>query len=347
MGIIYTSLPTPKIYKYTAMTNNNLKTILLLLIFLLVSCRNEDNSNQTTIVSIIKEKNSRKYDSIEKGLLDQINSDGIDVHINFYSLDNDELSIIRTANNVRDDNSSIAIVIGENATLLSMNIIVPQSIIFAGCFDNLSLSNIAKNKIQNNNITGVYVDLDVTKYIGTISENNVQSIAYLYTKNSAMSANTSKHITQYCNNANIKYYPLEIEKDFNSHDIENIIKHKDIDYMILANEEYINNNIYSIAYLCDKYSIPLINTDISEAVNTAILFSLDFNYYYLGRQLALLLDDVINNNRKTDRLNFVQLSDSYRILINEDVANEYNIKFTEEIVDKSSIIIKDGKVIRK
>ena len=233
-----------------------------------VSCRNEESSKKTTIISIIKEKNTRRYNSIEKGLLDQINSDGMDVHINFYSLDNDDLSIIRTANNVRDDNSSIAIVIGENATLLSMNIIVPQSIIFAGCFDNLSLSNIAKNKIQNNNITGVYVDLDVTKYIGTISENNVQSIAYLYTKNSAMSANTSKHITQYCNNANIKYYPLEIEKDFNSHDIENIIKHKDIDYMILANEEYINNNIYSIAYLCDKYSIPLINTDISEAVNT-------------------------------------------------------------------------------
>ncbi|MBW5408806.1 hypothetical protein E6A50_00240, partial [Brachyspira hampsonii] len=121
----------------------------------------------------------------------------------------------------------------------------------------------------------------------------------------------------------------------------------DIDYMILANEEYINNNIYSIAHLCDKYSIPLINTDISEAVNTTVLFSLDFNYYYLGRQLALLLNDVINNNGKTEGLNFVKLSDSYRILINEDIAKEYNIKFTKEILDKSSIVIRDGKVIRK
>ena len=162
-----------------------------------------------------------------------------------------------------------------------------------------------------------------------------------------MSDNISKHIKRYCSNENIVYYPLEIEKDFNSYDIENIIKSKNIDYIILANEEYINNNIYSIAYLCDKYSIPLINTDISEAVNTAILFSLDFNYYYLGRQLALLLNDVINNNRRTDGLNFVQLSDSYRILINEDAAKEHNIKLTEEILDISSILIKDGKVIRK
>lgn len=118
---------------------NQLKIIFFILIFFAVSCSYEESSKKTTIISVIKEKNTRKYNSIEKGLLDQINSDGMDVYINFYSLDNDELSIIRTANNVRDDNSSIAIVIGENATLLSMNIIVPQTIIFAGCFDDLSI----------------------------------------------------------------------------------------------------------------------------------------------------------------------------------------------------------------
>lgn len=326
---------------------NRLKIIFFILMLFAVSCRNEESSKKTTIISIIKEKNTRRYNSIEKGLLDQINSDGMDVHINFYSLDNDELSIIRTANNVRDDNSSIAIVIGENATLLSMNIIVPQTIVFAGCFDNLSLSNIAKNKIQNNNITGVYVNLDITKYIKMISDKDIHNVAYLYTKNSEMSANISKYISRYCSNENIAYHPLIIDGNLDSNDIENIIKSKNIDYLILANEDYINNNIYSITHLCDKYSIPLINTDISEAVNTAILFSLDFNYYYLGRQLALVLNEVINNNGKTEGLGFVQLSDSYKILVNEDVAEEYDIKLTEKILNISSLIIKDGDVIKK
>ncbi|CRF35155.1 hypothetical protein BRSU_2469 [Brachyspira suanatina] len=326
---------------------NQLKIILLLLMIFAISCRNKENSNNTTIVSIIKEKNTRRYESIEKGLLDQMNSDKMDVQINFYTLDNDDLSIIRTANNVRDDNSSIAIIIGENATLLSMNIIVPQTIVFAGCFDDLSLSNIVRNRIQNNNITGVYINLDITKYIKMISDKNVDSIAYLYTKNSEMSANISKYIMRYCSNENITYYPLIIDEDLNTFEIENTSKSKDIDYLILANEDYINNNIYSIAHLCDKYSIPLINTDISDAVNTAILFSLDFNYYYMGRQLALLLNDVINNNGKTEGLNFVKLSDSYKILINEDIAKTYNIKFTEEILNKSSLLIKDGQLIKK
>ena len=69
-----------------------------------------------------------------------------------------------------------------------------------------------------------------------------------------------------------------------------MIKYKNIDYLILANENYIDDNIYSIAYICDKYSIPLINTDVSDALNNVeILFSMDFNYYYLGRELAALL----------------------------------------------------------
>ena len=239
------------------------------------------------------------------------------------------------------------IVIGENATLLSMNIIVPQTIIFAGCFDDLSISNINRNRIQNNNITGVYVNLDITKYIKMISDKYVDNIAYLYTKNSEMSANISKYIGRYCRNENITYHPLIIDGNLDSIDIENNIKSKNIDYIILANEDYINNNIYSISYLCDKYSIPLINTDISEAVNTAILFSLDFNYYYLGRQLALVLNEVINNNGKTEGVDFLKLSDSYEILVNEDIAEEYDIKLTEEIHNISSFLIKDGKVIKK
>lgn len=326
---------------------NQLKIILLILTLFAVSCSNEESSKNTTIVSIIKEKNTRRYNAIEKGLLDQIHSDKMDVQINFYTLGNDDLSTIKTANNVRDDNSSIAIVIGENATLLSMNIIVPQTIVFAGCFDDLSLSNIARNRIQNNNITGVYINLDITKYVKIISEKEVNSIGYLYTKNSEMSANISKYIMKYCSNENMTYYPLVIGENLNTLDIENTLKSRNIDYLILANEEYINNNIYSINHLCDKYSIPLINTDISDAINTATLFSLDFNYYYMGRQLALLLNDVINNNGKTEGLNFVRLSDSYKILLNEDIAKEYNIKFTEEILDKSSLLIKDGQLIKK
>ena len=143
-----------------------------------------------------------------------------------------------------DNNLKIGdIVIGENATLLSMNIIVPQTIVFAGCFDNLSLSNIAKNKIQNNNITGVYVNLDITKYIKMISDKDIHNVAYLYTKNSEMSANISKYISRYCSNENIAYHPLIIDGNLDSNDIENIIKSKNIDYLILANEDYINNNI--------------------------------------------------------------------------------------------------------
>ena len=193
---------------------------LLLFILFILSCNNEENLEKTTIVSLIKEENSRNYNSIEKGLLDQISLDKLNVKINFYTLDGDDSTTIQIANNVRDDNSTIAIVIGENATLVSMNIIVPQSIIFAGYFDNLSISNIYKSKIQNNNITGVYGSLDITKYLKRISDKNINSFAYLHTKHSTISTYVSEYIKKYCSNENIRYYSLEVEENYNSHDIE-------------------------------------------------------------------------------------------------------------------------------
>ena len=312
-----------------------------------VSCTDEESFGDKVIISIIKENNTRKFDSIEKGFLDQIHLDNLDVHINFYTSNGDDLSIIEIANKVRNDNSTIAIVIGENTTLVSMNVIVPQSIIFAGCFDYISLESIKRSKIQNNNITGVYGVLDITKYLNMISTDRLRNLGYLHSKHSRISAHVSEELMDYCSENSINYYPLIIEEDYDINDIERIISSKNIDYLYLAREKYINDNIYNIDFICDKYAIPMINTDLESALNVGILFSLDFNYYYLGRQLALLLSKVIDNNGSTDGIDFVKVEDAYRLLLNTDAAKLCNINFTEEILEKRYIMISNGNILRK
>lgn len=319
----------------------------LFLFILFASCNNEESHNDKVVVSIIKESNTRNFNSIEKGLLDQIHLDKLDVHINFYTSDGSDTSAIEIANKVRNDNSTIAIVIGENATLVSMNVIVPQSIIFAGCFDYISLESIKRSKIQNNNITGVYGILDITKYLNIISADGLRNLGYLHSKYSRISSHISEELMDYCSRNNINYYPLIIEEDYDINDIERIIVSKNIDYLYLAKEKYISDNIYNIDIICDRYSIPIINTDLEYAFNVDILFSLDFNYYYLGRQLALLLAEVIDNSVSTDGIDFVKADDSYILLLNKDVAESRNITFTENVLTNSSIIISNGNIIRR
>lgn len=325
---------------------NPIKYFLLLLLLLVISCSDEESSNKTFIISLIKEENDKKFNSLEKGLLDQISLDKLNVKINFYTSNGDDSSIIQIANNVRDDNSTIAIVLGENATLLSMNIIVPQSIVFAGSFNHISLSSIEKNKIQNNNITGVYVDLDITEYLKIISDKEIKSLGYLHTGESRISSHISEDLQKYCSNENISYYPMIVQDGYTINDIEKVITSEKIDYLFIAKENYIDDNIYNIDYLCDKYSIPIINTDIENALNSDILFSFDCNYYYLGRKLALLLKYVMDNDGKTDSIDFVQVMDSYEILLNKDTSKTYQINFSDEIIEKSSIIISNRNVIK-
>ena len=74
---------------------------------------------------------------------------------------------------------------------------------------------------------------------------------------------------------------------------------------------------------------------------------MDFNYYYLGRQLALLLSKVIDNNGSTDGIDFVKVEDAYRLLLNTDAAKLCNINFTEEILEKRYIMISNGNILRK
>ena len=55
-------------------------------LILFASCNNEESYNDKVIVSIIKESNTRNFNSIEKGLLDQINLDKLDDFILKYTV---------------------------------------------------------------------------------------------------------------------------------------------------------------------------------------------------------------------------------------------------------------------
>ena len=59
--------------------------LFFILLFILVSCVSEDYGDKPVIVSIIKEENSKKFNAIEKGLIDQISLDKLNVKINFYT----------------------------------------------------------------------------------------------------------------------------------------------------------------------------------------------------------------------------------------------------------------------
>lgn len=321
-----------------------LKKLFIISLLFIFSCGKNVTDNSSISVSILKSKENTPYNAIEHGIIDELSSKNIKIAINQYVSDSSEISTIELANKIKEDNSSIAISIGRTATLLSMNIIVPQLIVFTGIIDNKTLDSIIKNKFQNNNITGVYSILDIKPYIKDISAiSNVKSFGYIYLDSSLTSKYISDSIRNYCMENNIEYFSYPIR---NIYDIQSELDfdNKKIDLLYIANDSVILEYISDIAQKAEKYFIPIITTDIESALEGDVLFSIDINYYRMGRITANMVYDIIKENKKHD-IDLINIEDANEILINEDIAKSLNIVLSDDIKNKATIIIRDGKAV--
>lgn len=316
----------------------------LCLSLLFISCGNNTTSHSTVVISILKSKESVQFNAIEHGILDELSSKDLNVSINRYVSDNTEVSIIELANKIKEDNSVVAVTIGRDATLLSMNVIVPQLIVFTGITDESSLKDIKKSRDQNNNITGIYSILDPKPYLTGMSRlSNIKSLAYVYLYSSYASQYISDTIMDYCKTHNIKYFPYPIK---NVYDMQNELdfEGKKIDMIYVSDDNPILEYMTDITLKAEEYSIPVISTDIDSAKEGDVLFSLDINYYRMGRKTADLIYDIIKN-KKDSSVDMIDMHENNEILINEDVAKKLNIVLSEDIKNNADFIIKDGKVL--
>ena len=286
----------------------NLFTLLLCFTaFLSLSCKKDDTANNLDKITIIKYEDSKIYDKVEMGIIDQLNTSGIKLDIINYNAKENEESLISALNEAKRKEPLAVVTISETATMTALNLLKTNNTIFFGIFNVDEINKIYRYNNKNNNIRGLYKVENIKPYINIIKTtlNKVKTIGYLYNINNTNSIEKSKYLRNAFIEEGFEYISLPI---ITESDITN-------------NYSNVFNKIDAIYIDSDKLTLKAIR--------------------YINPEDIKYLPPIIElkEKRNLNEIKNIKIEDGFDIYINKTVSDNTNIKLNTNNLNKNTKII--------
>lgn len=311
---------------------------ILFLVCFSFSCSKKEDSFNKNRITIIKYEHSKLVNSIEEGLIDELyylNIDDIDIVS--YTGNGTEEDAIRILTIAKHNNSKVIVTISREATLLALNILETNKILFAGYFSVEEANQIYRHNNLYGNVKGIYKVGDANLYVEKLTKLlDMNSIGYMYRVDSIGSLARVPLVKNMASNLNITYYDFPILRASSITNTSTFTNYKNIDVLYVDDSVLANINL-----VASNYSIPIVTSDNNDFFYDNILLSMDVNYYKVGRLLSDSVLKIINGESIENVNNILLKSEDYfDIYINEDIVKKLNIKINTNSLHKNTRIIK-------
>ena len=317
---------------------NQFTLLLCLTAFLSLSCKKDETTSNLDKVVIIKYEQSKIYDKVEMGIIDQLNTSGIKLDIINYNAKGSEESLISALNEAKKQQPLAVLTISEIATMTALNLLKTNNTIFFGIFNVDEINKIYRYNNKNNNIRGLYKVKNIKPYIKKMKNilNNVESVGYLYNINTVDSIEKSRHLRNAFIEEGLEYRSLPI---ITESDITNSYSNtfNKIDAIYLDSDKLTLTAIGYISPENIKYLPPIITTHNMTSYNN-IALSININYYRAGRMLADMLIE-LKEKRNLNEVRNRKIEENFDIYINKTVLDNINIKLNTNNLNINTKII--------
>ncbi|AWD33489.1 Putative ABC transporter substrate binding protein [Candidatus Fokinia solitaria] len=190
--------------------------------------------------------------------------------------------------------------------------------------------------LKSKNVAGVSNFLRSEKYLAIITEMQplIKSLGILYNPSEINSQYIVDDLSKACSRSNIKLVKRALLKvtDVNSC-LSSMMK--EVDAVIISNDNTALSAISNIAEFCKKNNVPLYCTDV-DTVYAGVLGAIGPNQYKIGVMTGELLKKSFNNEEVSG---VVLYPEKIEIAINELTSNEIGFSVPSDVLQKASIIV--------
>lgn len=287
-------------------------------------------------------------DAIENGIIDVFNENNINVTFDLQNSNAEISTAVSIAKVFKDSNKDLVIGIATpSAQALAQvykNSEIPVE--YSAITDPLSAGLLDDNL---SNIFGVSDRNPIELQLETFIElANIKTLGMVYSGNESNGVAIYERAKDYCENNNIELVAISIATSAEVKTAMISIADR-VDGIYIGNDNTVVSAIASVDQVCTKYDLPLFNSDTTSSENTNFLMSFGLDYYKVGRISGEKAIDVLINGKSPNEIGAIFLDDvsQFNFILNLDRAKELNIKISDEILNKASTIVENGKMITK
>lgn len=324
-------------------------TILMvtLLSIMVVSCKknNESESSKITpntapqdytgVIGISKIIAHPALDSIEKGIIDELQAQGYTKLTLDMQNANGEISTAASiANRFKSENAIVVVGIATPMALSLANAIKDTPIVFTAVTDPIDAGLRKSNDTEKTNITGLSDMTPVKEQIQLITKlKDAKKIGYIYNageSNSIVLLNIAKQV---CDELGIELVTSTVTNTSEVKQAAEILAPK-VDAFYVGTDNVVYAALPSLVPTAAKYKVPVIASVPEDNEGTGILAAYGVDYYNAGRQTGKIIIRILQGENPGDiPVKYMTQPDELGFYLDENVAKDMGITINQEVLN--------------
>ncbi len=315
----------------------------LIALFGFVSCSKKNASEKKVKIGIAKIVQHVALDSIEQGIIDYLNENGVNAQYDLQNANGDANTASQIALKYKDEGVDVAVGIATPVALALANTIKDIPVVFGTITDPLGAGLVTTLEHGEGNVTGMSDAIPVEQHLAMFKEiAGIKTLGYIYTSSEANSVSSLKLVKSACDKLGINLVTQSIT---NSSEVkqaaETIVSR--VDGIYLTTDNTVFSALSSLVQVFEGAKKPIFSADVTGAKEGGCLIAYGFNYYKAGRATGEIVLKILNGAKPSEiPIRFMTEPSDSDLLFDLDAAKNCGITIPQKYLSAANMIFETG-----
>ena len=323
----------------------------ILALFAFASCNKKSSASsggKTYKIGIAKIVQHVALDSVEQGIIDVLNENGVKADYDLQNANGDPNTATQIALKYKDEQVDVAVGIATPVALALANTIDDIPIVFGTVTDPVGAGLVTTLDHGEGNVTGMSDAIPTQQHILMFKElTKIQTLGYIYTSNEANSVSSLELVKRGCELAGLNLVTQAIT---NSSEVkqaaESIVDR--VDGLYLTTDNTVFSALAAVKQVFGDAKKPIFSGDVTGAQDGGCVIASGFNYYKAGRATGEMVLQILNGEKPEDiPVRFMTDPSDSDLLFDLDAAKNCGITIPKEYIADANMIFENGKLTTK
>ena len=310
--------------------------------------RSRDGQGKTPLIGITKIVAHPALDAVEKGIQDELNSQGIKARYDLQNANNKPATAGQIAKKFKADRVDLAVGIATPSAQALANAFDETPVVFSAVTDPVGAGLVDSIKKGGTNITGVSDMTPVAAQIKLLHRlKPIKVLGHVYSGGESNAVALAEKTEAACKELGIKFVPVTVTKSSEVKQAARSIIDR-VDAIYVSTDNTVISALSALADVAAKAKKPVMSADPSSAEKHPVLAAWGFDYYQMGRETGRMIGEILSGKapRKMPT-RFMTAKRNTRLLLNLDVAKSLGITVPESLIADAAVTVRDGKVTKR
>jgi putative ABC transport system substrate-binding protein len=299
-------------------------------------------------IGVAKIVQHEAMDACERGIIDALNSRGVDAVFDLQNANNDMNTAAQIANKFKTGKVNVAVGIATPIAVALANAMTDTPVVFSAVTDPVGANLVSSLSGGEGNVTGLSDAIPTGEHIELFREiAGIRTLGYIYTSSEANSISALALVEEACAAQGLELVTQAISTSAELRQAAEAIVNR-VDGIYLTTDNTAFSALPALIQVFAAAKKPIFSGDVTGALPGGCMIASGFNYYKAGLATGEIVADILGGKKPRDiPVKFLTDPSESDLLFDLDAAKNCGITIPETYLSMANYIFENGQLRSK